>query len=151
VRYGSVMLESALKIGRWRYLEDEEIDELLVTLGLKSDKRKQQERHHARRGTKASSGKAVSEGEGKKARPAAGRPASRPKGSGQEKPYTAKRGGSKAQTRSHDKDKDYDKTKRSDKAKSSDKTDSRGKAKPHAKASAPSPWANSQPGGKRRR
>jgi 23S rRNA pseudouridine2605 synthase len=40
VRYGSVMLDSALKVGRWRYLDDNEIDELLMTLGLKSDKRK---------------------------------------------------------------------------------------------------------------
>lgn len=39
VRYGSVMLDSALKAGRWRYLEDAEIDELLVTLGLKSAKK----------------------------------------------------------------------------------------------------------------
>lgn len=39
VRYGSVMLDSALKAGRWRYLDDNEIDELLKTLGLKSDKR----------------------------------------------------------------------------------------------------------------
>lgn len=38
VRYGSVMLESALKAGRWRYLNESEIDELLKTLGLKSDK-----------------------------------------------------------------------------------------------------------------
>ncbi len=38
VRYGSVMLESALKAGRWRYLAEGEIDELLKTLGLKADK-----------------------------------------------------------------------------------------------------------------
>ena len=37
VRYGSVMLESALKVGRWRYLHPPEIDELMQTLGLKSD------------------------------------------------------------------------------------------------------------------
>ncbi|MEJ2593362.1 MAG: pseudouridine synthase [Candidatus Thiodiazotropha sp.] len=36
VRYGSVILDSAMKAGRWRYLTDPEIDELLVTLGLKS-------------------------------------------------------------------------------------------------------------------
>ena len=38
VRYGSVILESALKVGRWRYLTDAEIDELLLTLGLKARK-----------------------------------------------------------------------------------------------------------------
>jgi len=40
VRYGNVMLDSALKAGRWRYLTDAEIDELLITVGLKSDKRR---------------------------------------------------------------------------------------------------------------
>ncbi|MCU7843170.1 MAG: pseudouridine synthase [Candidatus Thiodiazotropha sp. (ex Monitilora ramsayi)] len=39
VRYGSVILESALKVGRWRLLADGEINELLKTLGLKSDKK----------------------------------------------------------------------------------------------------------------
>ncbi len=38
VRYGSVMLDSALKVGRWRYLHPPEIDELMRTLGLKADK-----------------------------------------------------------------------------------------------------------------
>jgi 23S rRNA pseudouridine2605 synthase len=38
VRYGSVMLDSALKVGRWRYLHPPEIDALLKTLGLKSEK-----------------------------------------------------------------------------------------------------------------
>ncbi|MES9992649.1 MAG: 23S rRNA pseudouridine(2605) synthase RluB [Candidatus Thiodiazotropha sp.] len=35
VRYGSVFLESALKVGRWRYLSDGEINELLATMGHK--------------------------------------------------------------------------------------------------------------------
>ncbi len=48
VRYGSVILESALKVGRWRYLSDTEVDELLVTLGLKSSRPK---------GLRASAGK----------------------------------------------------------------------------------------------
>jgi len=39
VRYGSVILDSSLKVGRWRYLVDAEIDELLIALGLKRDKR----------------------------------------------------------------------------------------------------------------
>ncbi|MEJ2693931.1 MAG: pseudouridine synthase [Candidatus Thiodiazotropha sp.] len=39
VRYGSVILDSSVKAGRWRYLDDNEIDELLKTLGLESDKR----------------------------------------------------------------------------------------------------------------
>jgi 23S rRNA pseudouridine2605 synthase len=37
VRYGSVMLDSALKAGRWRYLDKGEIELLLKALGLKSD------------------------------------------------------------------------------------------------------------------
>lgn len=40
VRYGSVMLEAPLKVGRWRYLSEDEIDALMVTLGLKADKPK---------------------------------------------------------------------------------------------------------------
>ncbi|MCU7904280.1 MAG: pseudouridine synthase [Candidatus Thiodiazotropha sp. (ex Epidulcina cf. delphinae)] len=35
VRYGSVILDSVLKVGRWRYLSEAEIEELLVSLGLK--------------------------------------------------------------------------------------------------------------------
>jgi 23S rRNA pseudouridine2605 synthase len=34
VRYGSVILESALKVGRWRYLKDVEIDELARVSGF---------------------------------------------------------------------------------------------------------------------
>jgi 23S rRNA pseudouridine2605 synthase len=40
VRYGSVMLDSALKVGRWRYLTDAEIDTLKKSLGLMSEKRR---------------------------------------------------------------------------------------------------------------
>ncbi|MCU7946959.1 MAG: pseudouridine synthase, partial [Candidatus Thiodiazotropha sp. (ex Cardiolucina cf. quadrata)] len=41
VRYGSVILDSVLKVGRWRYLSDDEIRELQVTMGLKSAKQSQ--------------------------------------------------------------------------------------------------------------
>jgi 23S rRNA pseudouridine2605 synthase len=158
VRYGSVILDSALKMGRWRYLEDEEIDALLVTLGLKSDKRKQQDRHRARRGAKPSSDKAISERDTQKARSAPGT-SSRRKSSDQERASSPKRADGKAQARTHDKAKGYDKPKRSDKTKSSDrgagksndKAGSHSRAKQQEKAAAPSPWANSHPGGKRRR
>jgi 23S rRNA pseudouridine2605 synthase len=40
VRYGSVMLDSALKVGRWRYLTDAETDALKMSLGLMSEKRR---------------------------------------------------------------------------------------------------------------
>jgi 23S rRNA pseudouridine2605 synthase len=50
VRYGSVMLDSALKAGRWRYLNDAEIDELLKTLGLKSEKKRKPPQHRAAEG-----------------------------------------------------------------------------------------------------
>jgi 23S rRNA pseudouridine2605 synthase len=33
VRYGSVILESALKVGRWRYLNEQEINDLLNVMG----------------------------------------------------------------------------------------------------------------------
>jgi 23S rRNA pseudouridine2605 synthase len=51
VRYGSVMLDSALKVGRWRYLHPPEIDELMKTLGLKPEKptRKPSQRPGVRR------------------------------------------------------------------------------------------------------
>jgi 23S rRNA pseudouridine2605 synthase len=48
VRYGSVMLESALKVGHWRYLGDSEIDELMKSLGLMPEKRR---KTPSRRGT----------------------------------------------------------------------------------------------------
>lgn len=34
VRYGSVILDSAVKVGRWRYLEDDEVNALLDSMGL---------------------------------------------------------------------------------------------------------------------
>ena len=40
VRYGSVILESALKVGRWRYLDDDEINKLLESMGLPAEKRR---------------------------------------------------------------------------------------------------------------
>jgi 23S rRNA pseudouridine2605 synthase len=40
VRYGSVILESALSIGRWRYLNPAEIDELADISGLKPGRKK---------------------------------------------------------------------------------------------------------------
>ena len=40
VRYGNVILESALKVGRWRFLSDEEIDGLLEVSGLAPEKRR---------------------------------------------------------------------------------------------------------------
>jgi 23S rRNA pseudouridine2605 synthase len=40
VRYGSVMLDSALKAGRWRYLTGAEIDVLKKSLGLMSEQRR---------------------------------------------------------------------------------------------------------------
>ncbi|MEW8077603.1 MAG: 23S rRNA pseudouridine(2605) synthase RluB [Candidatus Thiodiazotropha endolucinida] len=33
VRYGSVILESALKVGRWRHLNEQEVNDLLTTMG----------------------------------------------------------------------------------------------------------------------
>jgi len=45
VRYGSVILESALKVGRWRYLADDEINKLLESLGLPAEKKRRKPRH----------------------------------------------------------------------------------------------------------
>ncbi len=39
VRYGSVILESALKVGRWRYLNHDEINNLLESMGLPAEKK----------------------------------------------------------------------------------------------------------------
>lgn len=44
VRYGSVILESALSIGRWRYLTDDEINELLTSMGLPAEKKQRKPR-----------------------------------------------------------------------------------------------------------
>jgi 23S rRNA pseudouridine2605 synthase len=38
VRYGSVFLDSSLKIRRWRYLSDDEINKLLQSMGLSAEK-----------------------------------------------------------------------------------------------------------------
>jgi 23S rRNA pseudouridine2605 synthase len=38
VRYGSVFLDSALKVGRWRYLDADEINKLLKSMGLPMEK-----------------------------------------------------------------------------------------------------------------
>jgi 23S rRNA pseudouridine2605 synthase len=40
VRYGNVILESALKIGRWRYLSEREVEELTLVSGLEPDRKK---------------------------------------------------------------------------------------------------------------
>ncbi len=45
VRYGSVILESALKVGRWRYLADDEINKLLESMGLPAEKKRRKPRH----------------------------------------------------------------------------------------------------------
>jgi 23S rRNA pseudouridine2605 synthase len=110
VRYGSVMLESALKVGRWRHLSDKEIDELLKTLGLKTEKRPPRGR-----------GK-IDRSRPPKERPEKGKPAKR-YGKQGEKPS---RGDEKGPS------------------------DRREKAKPK-KGEAAGPWANSRPGGRRRR
>jgi len=205
VRYGSVILESALKVGRWRYLEDEEIDELLVTLGLKPDKKKLKERLHAKRGAKVAREKlarneAAPEGEGRRSRSAPAAPARQRTGAQErERPYPQKRGDSAGKPRPQgkakrsDEDRTGDRPKRSDEGRAGDRTKrsdtgrtgernrrsdegrtgertrrsdegrtgdrtrqedntgSRGKARRQDKPAAASPWANSQPGGKRRR
>lgn len=45
VRYGSVILESALKVGRWRHLTDDEINKLLESMGLPAEKKRRKPRH----------------------------------------------------------------------------------------------------------
>ncbi|MES9970756.1 MAG: 23S rRNA pseudouridine(2605) synthase RluB [Candidatus Thiodiazotropha sp.] len=47
VRYGSVILESALKVGRWRYLSEQEVNELLTTMGHRVPKQKKTQRAKA--------------------------------------------------------------------------------------------------------
>ncbi len=46
VRYGSVILESALSVGRWRYLGDDELNKLLESMGLPAEGRRRKS-HHA--------------------------------------------------------------------------------------------------------
>ncbi|WP_316364434.1 23S rRNA pseudouridine(2605) synthase RluB [Candidatus Thiodiazotropha sp. CDECU1] len=44
VRYGSVILESALKVGRWRYLSEQEVNDLLNIMGHRVAKQKKPQR-----------------------------------------------------------------------------------------------------------
>ncbi|MCU7931288.1 MAG: pseudouridine synthase [Candidatus Thiodiazotropha sp. (ex Codakia rugifera)] len=75
VRYGSVILDSALKVGRWRYLSDDEIRELQVTMGLKSARKSQSGRHerqtnsHKKGGAAKSKDRRTSDGQKRRARP----------------------------------------------------------------------------------
>lgn len=119
VRYGSVMLESALKVGRWRYLSDTEIDELLLTLGLKAAKRKQQARPTGKRSAKDT------------------QPA-RPHGEESDK---SRRAGPPQVGRKHD---------AQDKKPASRRAEGKGKARRNQKTGQ-DPWAESRPGGRRRR
>lgn len=48
VRYGSVILDSAVKVGQWRYLSSDEIEALQETLGLKATPAPQQQRKPGR-------------------------------------------------------------------------------------------------------
>jgi 23S rRNA pseudouridine2605 synthase len=47
VRYGSVFLESALKVGCWRSLDDDEINKLLESMGLPAEKKKKRKPRHS--------------------------------------------------------------------------------------------------------
>ncbi|MCU7852027.1 MAG: pseudouridine synthase [Candidatus Thiodiazotropha sp. (ex Monitilora ramsayi)] len=121
VRYGSVMLESALKVGRWRYLSDKEIDELLQTLGLKAEKKKRWDKAPGQRKERSPRQRASSEAKTSKPKRA---DASRGKQQQAERdrPSTSKRPQSKGRGRGKQ---DTDK--------------------------AANPWAKSRPGSKRRR
>ncbi len=138
VRYGSVMLDSALKAGRWRYLNDGEIDELLKTLGLKSDKPRKKPAAH---------GKPPREGRSAKG-DAPGREAGR------------SRSGAQSKTRSPAKPaKGSAKGARGGTPRNKPSTDeSPSPRKPRGRSSAgggtgqpADPWAKSRPGGGRRR
>lgn len=77
VRYGSVFLESALKVGRWRYLSEGEINELLTTMGhnvikparprADAPQRQRKERKGAKPAKSAEGGKGRKTARGKRA------------------------------------------------------------------------------------
>ncbi|MEW8194038.1 MAG: 23S rRNA pseudouridine(2605) synthase RluB [Candidatus Thiodiazotropha sp.] len=50
VRYGSVILESALKVGRWRNLSEQEVNDLLTTMGHSVAKQRKPQRAKSPRG-----------------------------------------------------------------------------------------------------
>jgi 23S rRNA pseudouridine2605 synthase len=139
VRYGSVMLESALKIGRWRYLNDSEIDELLKTLGLRSVKPRREPRVPV-----------SSRGE----KPLAARPAGRSRAASKPRPASGAKGRPPRDLVELPKER---RGKAPKKQKPAD-AGSRGSRKP-ATASrvkqetgkTANPWAKSRPGGGRRR
>ncbi|MEJ2456087.1 MAG: pseudouridine synthase [Candidatus Thiodiazotropha sp.] len=138
VRYGSVMLDSALKAGRWRYLNDGEIDELLKTLGLKSDKPRNRP---AARGKQARDGRPA-KGE------APGREAGRSRSGAQSKarsPGKPAKGSAKGARGSTPR-------KKPSNDESSSPHKSRGRSSAGGGAGQPTdPWAKSRPGGGRRR
>jgi 23S rRNA pseudouridine2605 synthase len=124
VRYGSVMLDSALKAGRWRYLAETEIDELLVTLGLRSAKKSAYK--SARHQPKASGKTPKHEGRPQRS--------SGTQSSDKGKPWQTEPG--RGEKKSHG-------GKRSDAPRRSRRSG--------AKTDAGDPWSDSHPGGGRRR
>jgi 23S rRNA pseudouridine2605 synthase len=140
VRYGSVMLESALKIGRWRYLNDSEIDALLKTLGLKSDKPRREPKARVKKPQGGKPAAARSEGKwrpGSKPRPAAGAKGRPPRDLVE---LPKERRGKAAKKRKPDEAS----------ASSARKPSAPSRAKQDSNKTA-DPWAKSRPGGGRRR
>jgi 23S rRNA pseudouridine2605 synthase len=100
VRYGSVILESALKVGRWRYLTEQEVNDLLINMGHSVAKqsnprrgRPQQPKQKGRKGAKSAKSQQP-RGE-RKARPGQKKETGKPSGRGSDTIWKGKRGGTK--------------------------------------------------------
>jgi 23S rRNA pseudouridine2605 synthase len=100
VRYGSVILESALKVGRWRYLTEQEVNELLTTMGHRGVKPRKP--HHGKppryeqKGRKSAKPAKSQQARGeKKTRPGQKRAFGKPSASAAETIWKGKQGGTK--------------------------------------------------------
>ncbi|MGD8913575.1 MAG: pseudouridine synthase [Candidatus Thiodiazotropha sp.] len=98
VRYGSVILESALKVGRWRYLTEQEVNDLLINMGhsvakpSKSHRGKSPQREQkGRKGSKP--GKSQQAKGTKKARPGRKKVSGKPSAAGTDTIWKGKRDG----------------------------------------------------------
>jgi 23S rRNA pseudouridine2605 synthase len=92
VRYGSVILESALKVGRWRYLTEQEVNELLKDMGhsvAKPVRRHPKERKNAKSAKSQYSKPKQKSGAGRKKTP------SKSSSSGSDTIWKGKRGGAR--------------------------------------------------------
>jgi 23S rRNA pseudouridine2605 synthase len=100
VRYGSVILESALKVGRWRYLSEQEVNDLLTTMGHRVAKQNKAHRDRPPKGKQkdrkgAKPAKSQQTRGDRKARHGKKKESGKPSDTGAETIWKGKRGGTR--------------------------------------------------------